>query len=465
MALFQDQVSQITQLCDTFLQPFSQKPVMRHLGLNIVFFNNVPRYEIIESQDVTRNVQTNCSTCIHTVPCGVKIQTDSLIILIPRCPSLTDKEQFTTVSHVLNLQAIAPLLDPKLLEEFSAETTFFNPVNISLPAINVFQPQNQQKLSDAFRTLDTQSIHLTAAINQSLAKGLIFQSSADHIVYKISEQGFANRITASWESFKSWFSNPFQIITKLLTMLQTIAIIYLFYRIHVIAGALSLLQAGVHAFREVEENTVKRLEEFFRQQNESPTGKPPLINYVPQVSEDFHVMQTLIFLLLAGIILYAVGKRIQHFRNQHTFQIILEISNRESEIKLPIMKLSHSSDMYNFNASAFLQNLEIQGIIQPKMKIRWPSFTIEHKLLAKRLQLPTTISINFHQACQARQIMASYFEILLFTKEWHSETLRIMPLQNSTWSQIQQNRSETHIAHTQSWKELLGYPHNPPEYI
>jgi hypothetical protein len=59
--------------------------------------------------------------------------------------------------------------------------------------------------------------------------------------------------------------------------------------------------------------------------------------------------------------------------------------------------------------------------------------------------------------------MASYFEILLFTKEWHSEALRIMPLQNSTWSQIRQNRSETHIAHTQSWKELLGYPHNPPE--
>jgi hypothetical protein len=39
----------------------------------------------------------------------------SLIILIPRCPSLTDEEQFATVSHVLNLQAIAPLLDPKLL--------------------------------------------------------------------------------------------------------------------------------------------------------------------------------------------------------------------------------------------------------------------------------------------------------------------------------------------------------------
>jgi hypothetical protein len=51
---------------------------------------------------------------------------------------------------------------------------FDNPINVTLPNVTVFQPQNDQNLSDAFRTLGMQTIHLTTAINQSLERKIIF---------------------------------------------------------------------------------------------------------------------------------------------------------------------------------------------------------------------------------------------------------------------------------------------------
>jgi hypothetical protein len=73
-----------------------------------------------------------------------------------------------------------------------------------------------------------QTLHLTTALNQTLEKGLIFQSASDHIVYKLSEEGFGHQIAVKWKAVQNFFSNPFQIFTKIDMMLQWIAIAYLF---------------------------------------------------------------------------------------------------------------------------------------------------------------------------------------------------------------------------------------------
>jgi hypothetical protein len=100
---------------------------------------------------------------------------------------------------------------------------------LTIPNITVFKPQGDQKLSDAFRTLGMQTIHLTTALNQTLENGLVFQSASDHIVYKLSEEGFGHQVAVKWRAVQNFFSNPFKIFTKIDMLLQWIAIAYLFF--------------------------------------------------------------------------------------------------------------------------------------------------------------------------------------------------------------------------------------------
>ena len=78
-------------------------------------------------------------------------------------------EQARDVSaHLINLQVLGPLLESQILQELSTEFTFGSPVNVTLPNLTIYSPQEDHKLSAAFRTLGLQTIHLTTAINQSL---------------------------------------------------------------------------------------------------------------------------------------------------------------------------------------------------------------------------------------------------------------------------------------------------------
>jgi hypothetical protein len=110
-ALFHDHLSEITKLCDTFLQPFSKTPVMRHLGANMLLLNNIDSYQITLSANNSRTVYNNCSACIRTVPCGSRIQAGTLMTLIPNCPQSVRWEEADVQMHLPNLQVLGPLLD------------------------------------------------------------------------------------------------------------------------------------------------------------------------------------------------------------------------------------------------------------------------------------------------------------------------------------------------------------------
>jgi hypothetical protein len=136
--------------------------------------------------------------------------------------------------------------------------------------------------SDAFRTLDIQTIHLTTAINQSLTEGIIFQTPADHVVYKISEQGIAYQAKANWDSFVNWIPSPFQFVTKILTFLEYAIIGYLLYKVHVLTLAVAIVKPiAALAIKEANSSHIQQIEEFFRKQNE-PTSSPVCFNTKPK---------------------------------------------------------------------------------------------------------------------------------------------------------------------------------------
>jgi hypothetical protein len=172
-------------------------------------------------------MQTNCTACLKTLPSPSKVRAQQFVTLVPTCPVGQDWRNSEASAHSLNLQVIDPLLTDELLDTLSAEFAFGTEVNITLPNLTIYEPSDSHKVSQAFRTLGLQALHLTSAINQSLEKGLIFQTPTDHAIYKFSIQGLVYDVRASFEAFCNFVANPFGIVTKTITALQCIAIAYL----------------------------------------------------------------------------------------------------------------------------------------------------------------------------------------------------------------------------------------------
>jgi hypothetical protein len=463
-ALFHDKLSAITKLCETFLQPFSDKPVLRYVGANLILLKKISSYQIITSANTSLTVASNCSACLKTVPCGSRIQAGAQMTLIPLCPVVLEWQKSQPPAHILNLQVLGPLLDASLLRELSTEFTFNNPINVTLPNVTVFQPQNDQKLSDAFRTLGMQTIHLTTAINQSLEKGIIFQSSADHIVYKISQEGFAYSVAAGWESFKNFFTNPFQIFTKLDMLLQWVALAYLFYRVRILGAALAVRHIAAQTLKEANDVHARKLEDFIQRLNTVPQTSSTF-DYKPQLSEQYHVVDILIFLTLVAIGLYLVSQFTANHLRRNTMQIFAHIISSQEDVMVKLLTLPHRSQFYRFQANNFVQAVSVTGFLLPELHIIWPSFTIQHKLLRRNVNIPSACHINFYQAVKLRRILVANFELLIFAKDSDSQTFRLIPLEGSVWQQVQVRQTTPPDTTTQLWFTNRVTEDNSREFV
>jgi hypothetical protein len=73
-------------------------------------------------------VVTNCTACLKIVQCSSKIQAGTHIAIIPTCAADQQGQQSESPAHIINLHLLTPLLQEKLLKDFSTEFTFSNPI-------------------------------------------------------------------------------------------------------------------------------------------------------------------------------------------------------------------------------------------------------------------------------------------------------------------------------------------------
>jgi hypothetical protein len=460
MALFHDQPSQITKLCDSFLQPFSAVPIMRHVGANLVLFKNIESYQVFTSTTESVVMQTNCTACLKKLPCPSKVRAQQFVTLVPTCPLGQDWRNSEVSAHLINLQVVGPLLTDELLDSLSAEFAFGTEVNITLPNLTIYEPPDSHKLSQAFKTLGLQAIHLTAAINQSLEKGLIFQTPTDHAIYKFSMQGLAYNVRASFDAFCNFIANPFGIVTKIITALQCIAIAYLLYRVHILGAALAVRAVAAQVVKEANETQIRKLEEFFYR----PTTSNPnrfVIDYKPEISGQFHVLDFVVVVLLTFIGSYIIYQFIITKRRRNSFQIIMDVFGTHGRTTMTVMHLPHHSSMYHYKADSFIERLSIRGILFPHLSILWPSFSVEHKFLAQKFAMPQSLLINPWQAYKLRRIIASRFEVLLLARNANADTYHLVPIQGSMWQQLPT------IVDTQRPRLPMWTPReeDPPQYV
>jgi hypothetical protein len=153
-----------------------------------------------------------------------------------------------------------------------------------------------------------------------------------------------------------------------------------------------------------------QLEQFRKNRLTTTTSRPliSLPDYRPTISPDSHVIQLFILITLLAIFAYFLWRKIWARRHAHETQLVLELSNRNEQVKIPLLTLNHSVELYTFSASEFVTHLSIQRqLIKATMFISWNSFRIKHRFLSRVYELPTTVTLDILTVCRAQRILNS----------------------------------------------------------
>lgn len=173
------------------------------------------------------------------------------------------------------------------------------------------------------------------------------------------------------------------------------------------------------------------------------------LDYRPQLSPDFHALDLMILLLLIAIWSYYLFRAFKRYHNKDKFELALELVTKYERIKLPLLHLFHTADMWQFTATDYVQHISMTIATQPLLNFEWPALKMSHKLLNLQQSLPTTYRLSYFQAFQLRRILAQNSEILLVSRQLTSHFYRIITLTGTSWHQMRHtpiNNQSTVIA-------------------
>jgi hypothetical protein len=467
LALFQDDLSTARSLCQTLFEPFNQKPTAVHLGGDMFLFQNLHKIQLTSVGGTTHEVILNSAPRSTYIPCNNKITTAAGILYSSHCRVPPKFNSTYITGRVANLHVLTSLIDDELMAKMRADISLTTSLNFTLPKIKLFEFEDPQ-MDAAFRTLDQPQIPLSAVINQTLQDGIVYKTESDKLVHDLQALGLRLRSGFQWGDLTSWLAYPVNLPTNLCILTLFCISGYLGYRVHTLASALVLLQRPQPVAMQ-SLTFEQQLNEYLKQKQITTTTAPLIkfpFDFKFQVARDFHVFEFFIFLILLIMCLYFIWCKIRRHQSRHQLELVLEISNRNDSVKVSLMKLIHHADLYSFSAAEFLTHLSIRGSLRhPRLHINWPTFRIKHRLLSLSLEIPPITQLSYWTAFKARRILATHYEVLMFTRELNSEKYHIVPLLGSSWATFQSSQVEREDRPLRATQSLMLAGSSPPQYV
>ena len=119
---------------------------------------------------------------------------------------------------------------------------------------------------------------------------------------------------------------------------MAVAIAYLYFRMNALAATILLLQRPTPV--ELQSTSTlpfeHKLREYFQQLQTTTPAAPMkfIIDYKPEISQEFHVLDFFIFISIIAICLYVIWNNFRRKQRQHTFELVLEVINKQNQSHL-----------------------------------------------------------------------------------------------------------------------------------
>jgi len=192
------------------------------------------------------------------------------------------------------------------------------------------------------------------------------------------------------------------------SIVALIAIIFLFYRVQLLATTIATMQITVHRTAATSP-TLPTILSYF-----NPTARANVTTstQLPQFLKVIELNSTspYLFFLCIILLLLLIYKKYRHCKsNPNSCSLILEFDNSTETLQIPCQTLPGSPTQYTFSASEFIKSVLIIGRFQKSTTVSWPSLRIHNKYLQTTFYFSNHISLCPLQAYRLQRIINGKF--------------------------------------------------------
>jgi len=257
---------------------------------------------------------------------------------------------------------------------------------VHLPEFHIFKANDTTRLAH-----DSQfSYDLDRAVNTTKADSKVFHSLAETLW---RDAMYTNKYISDYPTpdfYTNW--TPTATNTNFIfSVVALIAIIFLFYRVQLLATTIATMQITVHRTA-VTSPTIPTILSYF-----SPTtpANVTISTQLPQFLKVIELNSTspYLFLLCIILLLLLIYKKYRHCKsNPNSCSLILEFGNSTKTLQIRCQTLPGSPTQYTFSASELIKSVVITGRFKKSITVSWPSLRIHNNYLQMTFDFNNHIS-------------------------------------------------------------------------
>lgn len=377
--IFNNDKPNIKSSCDFKVFPNSISPHIEQITDDSVL---IYRLETLNLKCNSQNTTVpGCSFCVFKIPCHC--------ILLSNPSNFTSKialceekiNDFTKL-HPVNLAILQHFFDDKKLSNILANTTFTNPITVSLPEFNIYK----NKMNHIFAKDENYHLSLNKLVQRVKNQNIIYSTLADSMV-----DGHTDLDFQQWPTTNDILS----LVSIIITSINTVVLIWLFYKFKITATAIALYQPV-----QTSATTIPNFE------FESPTTTTSsswinVLNSNLKWDHGIFAFSFLSFLLIIVLIFKSIKRS-----NMHT-KLCLKITTGFQCICIPIISMPLCPIFWDIQYP--IDNLSVVNYLKPKLHVFYPKFIIRNTNTLQSIVIPDTIKLNVFQACALRSMLKPPF--------------------------------------------------------
>jgi hypothetical protein len=278
IALYQNNIAQIHEKCDTRFQPNSLRTYAIEVSDGKFLLSNITQV-LISCPKLNVKKLSGSKLCVLNLKCGCSLIADAIQV-VPRISQCEQTEQ-REIKHSMNLPLQMQFFNEQQIANISADTAFADIPNVKLPRFEIMK-QNTSNLIKA----DTEFRYkLDAIAKRARELKPIKLLPTDDIP---PPNGFLD-----YDVMPSFWN----LVSLALAIMNAIGLFFVFRKIKIIALALSLLSANGLDWTDTQDTA----------QTTTPDAR-----YLTLFDNESHALVIATALLITLILIYSLGRLLNH---------------------------------------------------------------------------------------------------------------------------------------------------------
>ena len=386
LALFKDDRTTIRNTCNfRFMSHGLQSSLEQHNQTHFLIYNIS---SLTLKCDNSSTVVDGCTFCILKLPCNCEVITNQYYL--PQRWEGCHRDTLTISQvHPVNLALLQEYFTENELKNITSETTFKTAINITTPPFKIFN----HGISEIIANDQHSHMSLQKMINMSKQNKLMFTSLADSMY---------NEASYIQEPF------PMELILAILgtSLAATALIMFIFllrkYNFLMTVLVINELLPKSNAF-----TTPPSF--HYTCPTQETTSLPSNNVSISDISDITNLVLAKYFMVLS--IIFCIWLCI---RNKSKSTLMLDITDGNKCIQIPIQQLPNNIASCHFQGSAVLTKLSISFGIFSTLIIDWGDLSLRNTLLKNEVPLKSIIAINPIKAYKIKYIVENKFSMCIW---------------------------------------------------